>query len=281
MERDLIPAIGATEVHDLRAATIGAVVRVFVATCGNDPRSAVVVTDGNGLFGLTTDTVRLMQIPQLVPSTLVVAVGHPDAPTLLDAVQVRARDLTPTRVAGFEPSGRGEEFKHFLRDELLPWLQERFPRATRNVTYFGHSLGGLFGTYVMLTEPELFDRYVLSSPSLWWDDYVAFRIEAERAAAGDDLRARALFGIGALETDAGRRAEAVNLPAGHPFKPPPAHLDMVDDVRRFVSRLGSRGYPSLELELVEIPDEFHATVPGIVLSRALRHFSRSEPRRDG
>lgn len=269
-----MPALGATEVHDVRAAAIGAVVRVFVAPIGDDPRSALVVTDGNGLFGLTTDTLRLMQIPRLVPSTVVVAVGHPDAATLLDAAQVRARDLTPTEVAGFEPSGRADDFKRFLRDELLPWVEERFPGTTQDVTYFGHSLGGLFGTYVMLDETELFDRYVLSSPSLWWDDHIIFGLEAERAATGEDLPATVLFGIGALETDAGRRAEAANLPAGHPFKPPPAHLDMVDDMRRFVSQLASRGYPSLELGSVEIPDEFHATVPGIVLSRALRHFSR-------
>lgn len=277
VERDVIPAIGAAEVHDFLAASIGAVVRVFVASCGNDPQSAVVVTDGNGLFGLTTDTVRLMQIPQLVPSTVVVAVGHPDAATLLGTAQIRARDLTPTDVAGIEPSGRADDFTRFLRDELLPWLEGRFPGTTQDVTYFGHSLGGLFGTYVMLTETGLFDRYVISSPSLWWDDHMIFRLEAERAATGEDLRAAVLFGIGALETDAGRRAEAANLPAGHPFKPPPAHLDMVDDMRRFVSQLASRDYPSLELGSVEIPDEFHATVPGIVLSRALRHFSTSQP----
>ena len=112
--------------------------------------------------------------------------------------------------------------------------------------------------------------------SAWWDDDIIFRLEAERAAIGEDLPASVLFGIGALETDAGRRAEAANLPAGNPFKPPPAHLDMVEDMRRFVSQLASRDYPSLELRTIEIPDEFHATVPGIVLSRALRHFTRAE-----
>ncbi len=280
VERDLIPALGATEVHDLPADAIGAIVRIFVASCGADARSVLVVTDGNGLFGLTTDIVRLMQIPQLVPPTVVVAVGHPDTPTILDAASVRARDLTPTRMEGFDPSGDADGFIRFLRDQLVPWIGERFPGATREITYFGHSLGGLFGTYGLLTESELFDRYILSSPSLWWDHRVVFDVEAERAATHGDLRAAAFFGIGSLETDAGRRAEAVNLPSGHPFKPPTTHLDMVADLRRFVSQLASRGYPSLDLTSVELPDEFHATVPGVVLSRALRHFARAGRARD-
>jgi hypothetical protein len=49
-------------------------------------------------------------------------------------------------------------------------------------------------------------------------------------------------------------------------------LDMVDDMRRFTAQLASRSYPTLDLQTAEIADEFHATVPGTVLSKALRHF---------
>ncbi len=37
-------------------------------------------------------------------------------------------------------------------------------------TLIGQSLGGLLGTEVLFTRPELFDNYILVSPSLWWDD---------------------------------------------------------------------------------------------------------------
>jgi hypothetical protein len=51
---------------------------------------------------------------------------------------------------------------------------------------------------------------------------------------------------------------------------------MVADLRRFTERLGSRGYPELGLAMAVFPDEFHATVPARVLTRALRHFFADE-----
>jgi predicted alpha/beta superfamily hydrolase len=267
-----IPALGSTEVHDLRSEALDDERRIFIAHCGDKPQGILLVTDGNGLFGLVVDTLRFMQIPGLVPSMVVVAVGYPTASTLLDTAQIRTTDLTPTHSPAFEHSGGADNFVKFLTDELGPWLTKRYPRAADDVTYFGHSLGGLFGAHVLLTQPGLFNRYILASPSLWWDRESIFRKEEAFSTVNDDLRASVFFGIGSLEIDEGRRAEAVNLPSGHPFKPPAARLDMVDDMRRFTAQLAGRNYPSLDLRAVEIADEFHATVPGVVLSRALRHF---------
>ncbi|MEP1122998.1 MAG: hypothetical protein ABJH68_03790 [Ilumatobacter sp.] len=41
---------------------------------------------------------------------------------------------------------------------------------------------------------------------------------------------------------------------------------------RFAAQLAARSDPTLRIRSVEIADEFHATVPGVVLSRALRTF---------
>ena len=37
--------------------------------------------------------------------------------------------------------------------------------------------GGLFCAYAAFTDATLFNRYVMVSPSLWWDDGVCFRYE--------------------------------------------------------------------------------------------------------
>ena len=264
-------SLGGTEVHDLWSDAVGDTFRVFAGHCGGEPQAILLVTDANGLFGMVVDTVRLMQIPALVPSLLVVGVGYPDATTLSDTVAIRARDLTPTPSRHFERSGHADDFIAFLSGELRPWLTDRWPAATDHLTYFGHSLGGLFGAYTLLAASSSFDRYIVSSPSLWWDDEVIFDIERERSDR-TDLAAEVFFGIGSLETDLGRRLEATNLPTGHPAKPPPTHLDMVDDLRRFITRLAARNHPGLRISSVEVVDEFHATVPGVVLSRALRTF---------
>jgi len=263
--------LGDTEVHDLWSESVGDTFRVFVGHCGPDPHAVLFLTDANGLFGLTVDTIRLMQVPAIVPSLLVVGVGYPDADTVIDAVEIRTRDLTPTASKYVKGSGHADAFIEFLCSELRPWLVDRYPAAADDVTYFGHSLGGLFGAYTLLTNTSTFDRYIVSSPSLWWDDEVIFDLE-RTLADGTNLSADVFFGIGTLETDAGRRLEAMNLPVGHPAKPPSAHLDMVDEMRRFVARLASRNDATLQIASVEVVDEFHATVPGIVLSRALRQF---------
>ena len=37
-------------------------------------------------------------------------------------------------------------------------------------TLIGQSFGGLFATEVLVKQPNLFDNYIIVSPSLWWDD---------------------------------------------------------------------------------------------------------------
>ena len=247
--------------------------RVFVGSCGDAPRVTVIVSDGNGLFGLAVDTIRLMQIHALLPSMLVVGVGYPGASVLADTVGLRVRDLTPTSWSAFPRSGGADRFLSFIAGTLFDWIAQRFPGSLASTVYFGHSFGGLFGVHSLLGEQPLFSHYIVSSPSLSWDSYAMPAKEARRAEKAGDLAAHAFFGIGALETDEGRRLEGRDLPAGHPLKPPPAtHLDMVHDLRRFTTSLRSRRYPNLDMELAVYPDEFHATVPSTVLSHGLRRF---------
>jgi ferri-bacillibactin esterase len=265
--------LGDVEVHDVWSDEVLDTFRLFIGRCGEQPKTTVLVTDANGLFGMSVDTVRLMQLPGLLPSVLIVGIGYPRAATIRDTVAIRARDLTPTRSA-CDGSGGGDAFLRFIRRELLPWVEQRFPSSLGDIVYFGHSLGGLFGVHALLDDVPAFDRFIISSPSLWWDHYVEFEREERRASSHSGLVATVYFGIGAEETDEGRRREAINLPADDPAKPPPTHLDMVDDLVRFADRLGARRYPNLELELAVFPDEFHATVPAAVLSHGLRHLFR-------
>jgi len=264
--------IGATEVHDIWSEEVEDTFRLFIGPCGDEPEVTIFVTDGNGLFGLVVDTVRLMQIPALLPSMVVVGIGYPGADTLWDTVEMRTRDLTPTLWPTFPGSGGAERFLGFIHETLFDWVARRYPSSLTSTVYFGHSLGGLFGVHALLTERLSFSHSIISSPSLFWDHYVMFDREEQRATTTADLPTHAFFGIGALETDEGRRSEGRDLPSDHPRKPPPTHLDMVDDLVRFTDRLRSRRYPNLEMEVAVYPDEFHATVAATVLSRGLRHF---------
>ncbi|MBX2973679.1 MAG: alpha/beta hydrolase [Flavobacteriales bacterium] len=85
----------------------------------------------------------------------------------------RERDLTfPTTIAAdkekFPTSGGSMTFMHFIFEELFPFMAANY-RTEWNYTLIGQSFGGLFAAEVLLKHPGLFHRYVIVSPSLWWD----------------------------------------------------------------------------------------------------------------
>ena len=237
--------------------------RVTTTVAGDEPAEAVVVLDANLLYGMAVDLVRLMRIPALVPPVVVVGVGYP-TDDLAEFVRRRTIDFTPSSAPGWPDSGGGEHFRATLRDHVLPFISSTAP-TVRAVTLFGHSLGGMFTVTDWLADDHLFDRYVISSPSLWWNDHALLRTAARVPAAP------AYLAIGSEETDDGRRREAAALADGDVWKPPPEHLDMVADLQRFVAGLTpvpGHGEPAVEV----IAGEFHATAPPIAFSRGLRHL---------
>jgi predicted alpha/beta superfamily hydrolase len=264
--------LGDVEVRDMWSEEVHDTFRLFVGSCGDSPEAVLVLTDANGLFGMAVDTIRLMQLPALLPAILVVGIGYPSARTIGDTIEIRARDLTPTPSSWFPGSGGADAFLRFVRSELLPWLEIDHPSCLAESVYFGHSLGGLFGSHVLLSEPATFGHYIISSPSLWWDHHRIFERVAERATLGRDLGADVFLGIGADETDDGRRREGRNLPDGHPLKPHRTRLDMVEDMMRFADAIRGCNYPGLRLDAMVFPDEYHATVPATVMGRGLRRI---------
>lgn len=274
------PLAGA-EVHYLGSEHVGDEFKIFIGHCGGSDDIAPVVlylTDANGLFAGAVDIVRLMQLGAHLPPILVVGIGYRRG-ALGETVGLRTRDLTPTSdalIARISPDvtvmGGAERFLAFIRDELQPWVRSRYRVDTEDSVYFGHSLGGLFGTYVLLTRPSTFRKYGIGSPSLWWDDDLMFEYEASYAGTHDDLPATVFFTVGAFEDHDGRQREAGRLPPEERAKAGLRHIDMVADTERMAASLRARHYPNLDLAGTVLPDEFHITVPHLNLSRSLRYL---------
>jgi predicted alpha/beta superfamily hydrolase len=272
--------LGDTEVYYATSRHVDEVFKIFVGHCGTqkatEPSALLCVTDANGFFGAAVDTIRSLQLSDHVPPLLVVGIGYRVA-TLAETLTMRTRDLTPTRSESYMKmfphlpvTGGGDHFLAFLRDELLPWTHERYSVDPELTAYFGHSLGGLFGTYTLLTAPDTFSRYVIGSPSLWWNGGAAFRIEQQYADTHTDLPSRVFMGIGVHEDHDGRQREASRLSEAERAITGSRYIDMVDDMQRMADTLRSRNYPSLRLDTEVFPDEMHITVPLLTLNRALR-----------
>ncbi len=80
----------------------------------------------------------------------------------------RDRDFLPSHSSDIPTSGGADKFLSFFKQELIPYINKTYPTNGHNLL-FGHSFGGVFATYALLTEPQLFDNYLAVDPSYWWD----------------------------------------------------------------------------------------------------------------
>lgn len=99
-----------------------------------------------------------------IPKTIVVGIATVD----------RRRDFTfPTTLEedrkAYPTTGHSDKFISFLKNELQPFIEKKY-KANNDRTIIGQSLGGLLATEILLKEPTLFNKYIIVSPSLWWDN---------------------------------------------------------------------------------------------------------------
>ncbi len=92
---------------------------------------------------------------------------------------LRARDYTPTKVAGAPQSGGADQFLSFMKNELFLFIEKNYKADSANRILMGCSLGGLFTLYTLFTQPELFTGYAAASPAIGWDREVLYRFEKD------------------------------------------------------------------------------------------------------
>ncbi|MDW7692925.1 alpha/beta hydrolase-fold protein [Flammeovirgaceae bacterium SG7u.111] len=66
-------------------------------------------------------------------------------------------------------NGGSAKFIDFLELEVKPQVNKLY-KASETSTIIGQSLGGLIATEILFKKPNLFENYIIVSPSLWWDD---------------------------------------------------------------------------------------------------------------
>jgi len=99
-----------------------------------------------------------------MPKSIVVGIATVD----------RKRDFTfPTTIEGdkkrYPTTGHSDKFISFIEKELQPYIQAKY-KTDANKTLIGQSLGGLLATEILIKKPTLFNKYIIISPSLWWDN---------------------------------------------------------------------------------------------------------------
>ncbi|HEY9101081.1 alpha/beta hydrolase [Chitinimonas sp.] len=165
--------IWGTEQFILPSRALGRDMLIQVArAAAPDARKVPVVylLDGNLMFGIAADTALMTSFTSDAGPAYIVGVGYPSQ-LAKDWLVRRSMDLvhavTTHPEAGGMPTGGGALFERFLREELLPAIEARYPVDPANSTLFGHDYGGLFAAHVLLNAPGSFRNYVIGSPGLW------------------------------------------------------------------------------------------------------------------
>ena len=158
-------------------------------------------TDANGNFALLNAMTYVMQLGAELPNVIIVGIGYKtDSIWLIN----RNRDLIPVIEPSLETqgykTGGGGKFLKFIKEELKPYITQNY-RVSENDTYVGFSYGGLFGLFSLFTEPDLFDNYLIGSPSIWIGDGVAFTYLDQFKAGRKDYKGRIFMSEGAYEQD--------------------------------------------------------------------------------
>lgn len=172
----------------------------------------------------------------------------------------RRRDYTPTAHGDIDAAsdmpgravayGEAEAYRLYLKNEVFPELEQRFRIDPAHRIYLGHSYGGLFGMHILLSDPEMFEQYVLISPSLWYDRRLLIARERGYAMRHKDMPAKVFFMIGGNET--------VPDPDTEPHAA--SRMAMVEDMAEMVRNLEGRKYPGLSVKQQVFPGEDHGSV---------------------
>ena len=207
----------------------------------------IYLLDSEYSFGCVSYVVRRLIKGREIPPAIVVGVSY-EVP-YEDFYRRRERDYTPSaaHLDEFPAAGHGPAFFQFIEKELIPFVNATYATDPDDRTLVGLSFSGLFSTWVLFNHTEIINRYVIISPSLWWDNGACFRSEEAYAKNHQSLRARVYLTAG--ERD-GR--------------------NIVEDVPRLIGRLESRGYEGLVLGGGLLEDETHRTIFPNAVTKGLR-----------
>jgi predicted alpha/beta superfamily hydrolase len=119
----------------------------------------------------------------------------------------RRRDLIPPSVKtenGFkgvsDDYGQADNFYSFLKNSIMPLAEKKYAGYTISRSFIGHSLGGLFASYLFINGDTLFDNVYALSPSLWIDNYHVLNYENLQQDRLRNLKKNVWISCGSSET---------------------------------------------------------------------------------
>jgi predicted alpha/beta superfamily hydrolase len=169
----------------------------------------------------------------------------------------RTRDYTPSKVldGGYGPefqkySGGADKFYEFLKNELIPYINKTFS-VNDDRAIVGHSYGGLFASYGLIHYPEVFNKAIIVSPSLWYDNGLILKQAKLQHNFNYSTPHKIYLAIGEHE-----------------------NLDhkMVDDLKLFSETIQSKPHHNLDFDIDITKDLDHDTIFPSAITKGLMYL---------
>ena len=189
---------------------------------------------------------------KLVPKSIVVGIATVD----------RKRDFTfPTTIQedkkAYPTAGNSDKFISFIEKELQPYIQTKY-NTNNEKTIIGQSLGGLLASEILFKKPTLFNKYIIISPSLWWDN--GSLLQANSIMLADDFKVKTDIYIGV-----GKEG----------LTPTEIPRVMEVDANLLTEKINETKSKTVKVYFDYLPQENHATILHQAVSNAFRLLYQS------
>lgn len=217
------------------------------------------VLDGKFSFASFHSIREVLDLGKEIKDIIIVAIGD-NSQTDADWLANRYYDFTPSSIPqsdtlwskmlnipiGKLRSGGADLFLSTLQNDMIPFIDKHYKTTTdRGIS--GHSLGGLFAGYCLVKKPDLFKRYGINSPSLWWNNNEILSLEDSLAERTKSVPANIFLSAGALEGDM-----------------------MTTPITAFTNSLKNHDYKGLTMTSQLFDGETHLSVVAACSSRTLK-----------
>ena len=128
--------------------------------------------------------------------------------------------------------GQANNHLAFIRNDVISYVEQSYRTDPSNRAYFGYSLSGLFGAYILVTQPDTFKHYILGSPSV--DLLARYKVET----TNKNFNANVFISRGTLEEE-----------------------KLQEPISEFVNSLNARNDKSLSIESAVIEGNHQTAFP--------------------
>ena len=195
----------------------------------NEKYDVIYLLDGsaNEDFIHVSGLVQFFKLQLKMPNTIIVGIANVDRKrdfTFLTTIEKDKKD--------FPTTGGSEEFIEFLEKELQPFVNQKYTTTDKKYL-IGQSLGALLASEILIKKPNLFNQYLIISPSFWWDNESLLKLAEEKVDKKDFNNTFVYISVGK------------------------EHPTMVKEAKKFSEILNKKGVKN---EFRYLEDENHATV---------------------